>query len=296
MITLFATIMEVFIVKFNVSKIVLQLYLQEEYRMKILNRLKMSLMVVLVIMLLTPVTVLATENEYETVKYVHDPRLNSKAMEDIVVDHNAIYGFRPSNDSTRLAEFASMDWSDPDVVEKGRQERIEYLRQFDTMYDLWNEMLSQGKSTEEIARAVSARRNEVRLASYKNDPEGLERVKKSNLETYGNENGPTPESLFEKYGSWEKVLIKSFSSNSGMDACLGLYDVQYEHNRLSQAIVENEIIVYTVKNNDCLAKIAMKYFGTQVKWQAIYDANEDQIKEKNLIYAGQELIIPLENE
>ena len=259
------------------------------------NKLKISLAAVLMIALFVPVTVLAEENVDESFHYVHDPRHNSVAMEDIVVDPNAIYGFRPSKDSTRLAEFADMDWTDPDVVARGRQERIEYLQQFDTMYDLWNEMLSQGKSTEEIARAVSARRNEVRLASYKDDPEGLERVKKSNLETYGNENGPTPESLFEKYGSWEKVLIKSFSSNSGMDACLGLYDVQYEHNRLSQAIVENEVIVYTVKKNDCLAKIAMKYFGTNVKWQTIYNANADKIREKNLIYVGQELVIPLDD-
>lgn len=75
---------------------------------------------------------------------------NEKAMEDIVVNPNAVYGFSPDPNSTRLAK-----------------------------------------------------------------------VKKSNLETYGNENGPTAESLFEKYGSWEKVLIKSFRSNSGMDACLG---------------------------------------------------------------------------
>ena len=33
------------------------------------------------------------------------------------------------------------------------------------MYDLWNEMLAKGASTEEIARAVSAKRNEIRLAN-----------------------------------------------------------------------------------------------------------------------------------
>ena len=159
--------------------------------------------------------------------YVHDPRINERAMEDIVVDKTAVYGFRPSKDSTRLAEYANADWTDPVAVEGWKQERIAYLSQFDSMYDLWNEMLAKGASTEEIARAVSAKRNEIRLAVYVNDPEGLEKVKKSNLDTYGNENGPTPESLFAKYGSWEKVLLKSFSSNAGMDACLGLYDVQY---------------------------------------------------------------------
>lgn len=255
---------------------------------------KIVALTIMMSLLMTPFTVFAAENSEKAIQYVHDPRINSKAMEDIVVDPNAVYGFKPSKDSTRLASFADADWSDPVAVEGWRQERIEYLKQFDSMYDLWNDMLAKGKSTEEIARAVSNKRNEIRIASYKDDPEGLEKMKKSNLETYGNENGPTPESLFEKYGSWEKVLIKAFSSNSGMDACLGLYDEQYEHNRLSQAIVENQVVTYTVKNNDCLAKIAMKYFGEQIKWKTIYDANSEQIKDKDLIYEGQTLVIPLD--
>lgn len=227
------------------------------------------------------------------IKYVHDPRLNERAMEDIVVDNTAVYGFKPSKDSVRLAEYADADWSDPVAVEGWRQERIKYLSQFDSMYDLWNEMLAKGATTEEIARAVSAKRNEIRLASYADDPAGLAKVKKSNLDTYGNENGPTAESLFEKYGAWEKVLLKSFSSNSGMDACLGLYDAQYEHNKMVQSVIEHDMITYTVKNKDNLSKIAEKYYGTQAGYGAIYEANKGQINSINLIYEGQELIIPL---
>ena len=237
--------------------------------------------------------VLAAANT-TNIKYVHDPRINERAMEDIVVDNTAVYGFKPSKDSVRLAEYADADWSDPVAVEGYRQERIQYLSQFDSMYDLWNDMLAKGASTEEIARAVSAKRNEIRLASYVNDPEGLAKVKKSNLDTYGNENGPTPESLFEKYGAWEKVLLKSFSSNSGMDACLGLYDVQYDHNKMVQSIVEHDRIMYTVKHNDNLSKIAEKYYGTQSGYSTIYEANKDQIKSANLIYEGQTLVIPLQ--
>ena len=259
-----------------------------------LKRMIKSLGVLLVTGILcinTPVLVAANT---ANIKYVHDPRINEKAMEDIVVDNTAVYGFKPSSDSTRLAEYANADWSDPVAVEGYRQERIQYLSQFDSMYDLWNEMIAKGATTEEIARAVSAKRNEIRLASYANDPVGLVRVKKSNLDTYGNENGPTPESLFEKYGAWEKVLLKSFSSNSGMDACLGLYDAQYEHNKLVQSIVEHDTITYTVKHNDNLSKIAEKYYGTQSGCNVIYEANKDQIKSANLIYEGQELTIPLQ--
>lgn len=224
--------------------------------------------------------------------YQHDPRLNPKAMEDIVVNPNAVYGFSPDPNSTRLGEYASYDWSNPEVVEAARQERIAYLASFDSQYELWERMIAEGKSTEEIARAVSKKRNDNRLASYKDDPEGLAKVKKSNLETYGNEEGPTPEYLFAKYGSWEKVIIKSFSSNSGMDACLGLYDVQYEHNKLCETVVENQIITYEVHSGDYLVKIAMKYYGYASAWKYIYENNKSNIGEGYIIYPGQLLVIP----
>ena len=259
-----------------------------------LRRIIKSFGVLLIIGVLGINTPVLAATNTTNIKYVHDPRLNEKAMEDIVVDNTAVYGFKPSKDSARLAEYAEADWSDPVAVEGYRQERIKYLSQFDAMYDLWNELIAKGTTTEEIARAVSAKRNEIRLASYANDPVGLERVKKSNLDTYGNENGPTPESLFEKYGAWEKVLLKSFSSNSGMDACLGLYDVQYEHNKMVQSIVEHDKITYTVRHNDNLSKIAEKYYGTQSGCTVIYEANKDQIKSANLIYEGQTLVIPLQ--
>ncbi len=47
---------------------------------------------------------------------------------------------------------------------------------------------------------------------------------------------------------------------------------------------------YTVKPGDYLVKIAAQ-FGTT--WQAIYNANLNQIKNPNLIYPGQRLLIPV---
>ena len=97
----------------------------------------------------------------------------------------------------------------------------------EAMTDILYRMREEGASIEEMARAVSAERNRLRLESYKDDPKGLEDVRKSNLETYGQEDGPTPDQLFEKYGSWTTVLQKAFSPNLGMDACCGLYDEYY---------------------------------------------------------------------
>ena len=159
-------------------------------------------------------------------QYIHDPCENAKAMSDIVADETAIYGFRPT-DTGSLKMYADADWTDPAVVEQGRAERIAYHESVESMYVMLQQMQAQGKSTEEIARAVSNRRNEIRLEAYADDPEGLAELKARNLEKYGHEEGPLPDELYAKYGSWERVMEKSFSTNAGMDVCLGLYDDYY---------------------------------------------------------------------
>ena len=159
-------------------------------------------------------------------QYQHDPRSNAAAMRDIVADESAVYGFRPTQTGS-LSLYADADWTDPEVVAQGRADRIAYHESVASMYVMLQEMREQGKSTEEIARAVSNRRNEIRLEAYADDPEGLAALKERNLEKYGHEEGPLPDELYEKYGSWERVMEKSFSTNAGMDACLSLYDDYY---------------------------------------------------------------------
>lgn len=166
-------------------------------------------------------------SEAQPFRYEHDPRLNPSAMEDIVEDESAVYGFRP-NETGSLKQYAGMDWSDPDAVAQGREQRIAYHDSFSEMYDLLSNLRAENADIEEIARSVSALRNELRIRSYEGDPKGLEEMKARNLEEYGHEEGPLPDELYEKYGSWEAVLEKAFSVNSGMDACLGLYDEYYE--------------------------------------------------------------------
>ena len=161
--------------------------------------------------------------------YEHDPRDDPKAMKDIVVNPDAIYGFSPSPDSPRLKDYASIiDWTDPEQVGEARAQREAYHESMSELYRMIEDMLHQGKNVEEIARAVSKRRNELRLESYETDSEGLAVVKKNNLEVFGDELGPSAEYLHHKYGTWQAVLEKALGTNEGMDACLGLYDKYYE--------------------------------------------------------------------
>lgn len=186
-------------------------------------------LILCILLLLSAVPVSAAAGGATAFRYVHDPRLNSKAMEDIVVDPSAVYGFSPSPDGI-LKQYISFDWTDPELVngKDGRLARIAYHESIQEMYVMLDEMTAAGKSVEEIARAVSTKRNEIRLASYAGNPEGLAAAKARNLERYGHEEGPLPDEQYEQYGSWETVIEKSFGASPGMDALLGLYDDYYD--------------------------------------------------------------------
>ena len=177
-------------------------------------------------------TAAATNTDTEAPKsggftYIHDPRDNPMAMADILENPDAVYGFSPDPASKRLGSYAKYDWTNPEVVALAHDNREAYHESMESMLDILYEMREKGASIEEMARAVSRERNRIRMESYQDDPEGLASVKESNLKTYGHEDGPAPEDLFEKYGSWTLVMQSAFGTNMGMDACCGLYDEYY---------------------------------------------------------------------
>ena len=236
--------------------------------------------------------------------YVHDPMENPKAAQDIIVNREAVYGYSPSPLSTRLREFVDIiDWTNEAEVAEARDKRLQYYETEEILYQTIETMLDENKSIEEIARGVSKKRNELRLDAYIGDPDGLKRVKQSNLDTYGNEEGPTIDYLYEKYGSWEAILQKALSSNPGMDACLGLYDDFYEFYGIEEKVqlkITEEAVktdasgkkLYTVKKDDNLWKIAETIYGDGSKWNLIYEANKEILENPGDLRVGMELVIP----
>jgi NitT/TauT family transport system substrate-binding protein len=49
---------------------------------------------------------------------------------------------------------------------------------------------------------------------------------------------------------------------------------------------------YTVKAGDTLSKLADQFYSSAYKWEIIYEANRDILKNPNYIYIGQKLMIP----
>ena len=49
---------------------------------------------------------------------------------------------------------------------------------------------------------------------------------------------------------------------------------------------------YTVVKGDSLSKIAKRFYGDAQQWRRIYEANQDQIKNPDLIHPGQTFRIP----
>lgn len=64
-----------------------------------------------------------------------------------------------------------------------------------------------------------------------------------------------------------------------------------ETNNSPEPTTQNK--TYTVKKGDCLWNIAKKFYGDGNKYTLIFNANKDKIKNPNLIYPGQVLIIPI---
>lgn len=55
-----------------------------------------------------------------------------------------------------------------------------------------------------------------------------------------------------------------------------------------------EAVQYKVKKDDTLQKISKQFYGTVKKWNKIYQANKDKIKDPNRIKSGITLDIPQE--
>jgi len=71
---------------------------------------------------------------------------------------------------------------------------------------------------------------------------------------------------------------------------------QTEAKAVSAPISAAEVLEYTAQRGDTLSYLALKYLGDRYKWDKIYAANRETMKNPHFIYIGQKIKIPIPSE
>ena len=84
---------------------------------------------------------------------------------------------------------------------------------------------------------------------------------------------------YEKNALWDKIKEIGGENPSDIKANISVADDSVYHR-------------HTVQSGETLGKIAKHYYGDASKYNAIFQANTDKLKNPDLIYPDQELVIP----
>lgn len=87
--------------------------------------------------------------------------------------------------------------------------------------------------------------------------------------------------------------IKSGSASKPIDkVAVGNGNLNISRNPPKPVAPKESARYYTIKSGDTLWAIASKYYGSGAQYPKIYNANKNIIKNANLIYPGQKILIP----
>lgn len=89
----------------------------------------------------------------------------------------------------------------------------------------------------------------------------------------------TAKTQYEKNLLWDKIKAIGGEKPTDILANITVADTSVYHR-------------HVVKRGETLGKIALHYYGNASKYQEIFKANSDILKNPDLIYPDQELIIP----
>lgn len=89
----------------------------------------------------------------------------------------------------------------------------------------------------------------------------------------------TAKTQYEKNIIWDKIKEIGGDNPSDIKVNISVADESVYHR-------------HTVKSGETLGKIAKHYYGNAAKYKDIFKANSDILKNPDLIYPDQELIIP----
>jgi nucleoid-associated protein YgaU len=89
----------------------------------------------------------------------------------------------------------------------------------------------------------------------------------------------TAKTQYEKNIIWDEIKAVGGQNPSDIKADIKVSDESVYHR-------------HTVKSGETLGKIARHYYGNPMKYKQIFQANSDILKNPDLIYPNQELVIP----
>ena len=112
------------------------------------------------------------------------------------------------------------------------------------------------------------------LGEKLNIENGDVQVKDGRLEVRGTAHTP-----YEKNLLWDEIKAVGGENSSDIMADIKVKDASVFHR-------------HTVKSGETLGKIAKHYYGDASKYQKIFAANSDILKDPDVIHPDQELIIP----
>ena len=91
--------------------------------------------------------------------------------------------------------------------------------------------------------------------------------------------GGTTETQYQKDKMWDEIKKAGGESPSDIEANINVSNNAYYHK-------------HTVESGESLSLIAKHYYRDPMKYQKIFEANTDQLKNPDMIHPGQELVIP----
>ena len=91
--------------------------------------------------------------------------------------------------------------------------------------------------------------------------------------------GGTTKTQYQKDRMWDKIKEIGGDNPGDIEADIKVEITDYYHK-------------HTVQSGESLSLIAKQYYGDMMKYNAIFEANTDQLKSADVIHPDQELIIP----
>ncbi len=156
---------------------------------------------------------------------------------------------------------------------------------FDKVIDFLNTPLPGGKKKDKDDKAKAA----PAKSDAKSDPEGKNQAKAIDIQAEMRKRDADIRKA-AKEAREDKLRNELLAERRKLRDLRREYESEMA--KQAEAHAKAEETTYTVAAGDTLWGIATRFLGNGARWPEIHEANKDKIENPNLIYPGQTLVIP----